>query len=122
MKIKVSIPQLMRSVFGLFLVISLLCGFLVCSTMAQQFKVWNPPPIQAPGYVQGEIVVKFKSGVVSDAIERFNQEKVEIRHVLQHGNEGSIIRDILEDEHQRAIRAENIAARFFRDRLGLRPQ
>jgi serine protease len=59
----------------MFLVISLLCGFLVCSTMAQQFQVWNPPPVQAPGYVPGEIVVKFKSGVASDAIERFNQNQ-----------------------------------------------
>ena len=41
--------------------------------MAQQFQVWNPPPAQTSRYVQGEIVVKFKSSVKSHAIERFNQ-------------------------------------------------
>jgi len=75
MKIKISIPKFMRLVFCLFLVMSLLCGFLICSTMAQQFQVWNPPPVQAPGYVPGEIVVKFKSGVKQANIEMFNQEQ-----------------------------------------------
>jgi outer membrane protein assembly factor BamB/subtilisin family serine protease len=59
----------------MFLVISLLCGFLVCSTMAQQFQVWNPPPVQAPKYVQGEIVVKFKSGVKRASVDKINQEQ-----------------------------------------------
>lgn len=57
-----------------------------------------------------------------EALRTLIHEKVEIRHVLQHGNAGSIIRDILEEAHQRAIRAENIAARFFRDSLGLQSQ
>jgi serine protease len=76
MQIKISTPKfLLKSVFGLFLVISLLCGFFIYSAVAQQFQVWNPPPVQAPKYVQGEIVVKFKSGVKQANIEMFNQEQ-----------------------------------------------
>jgi len=76
MQMKISIPKFfLRLVFDLFLVISLLCGFSIYSAMAQQFKVWNPPPVQAPRYVPGEIVVKFGTGVDQNAIDRLNQNQ-----------------------------------------------
>ena len=76
MQMKISIPKFfLRLVFDLFLVTSLLCGFFTYSTMAQQFQVWNPPPVQAPRYVPGEIVVKFKPGIDPNAIDRLNQNQ-----------------------------------------------
>ena len=38
MQMKISIPKFMRSIFCLFLVISLLCGFFIYSAMAQQLQ------------------------------------------------------------------------------------
>ncbi|MFQ6043748.1 MAG: S8 family serine peptidase, partial [Candidatus Poribacteria bacterium] len=73
---KSSMPKFsLRLAFNLFLTILSLCSFAAYSAIAQQFQAWNPPPIQAPKYVQGEIVVKFKAGVNQNAIDGFNREQ-----------------------------------------------